>query len=357
MHRVDGDHECVVDDSSSLQQQPLTQGGRSALADPPTATARYQVLHTHELLEAILAGCGDMRAVLLAQRVCAFWRDVIRSSSLLQCMLYFEAIPPFGPDEGLSPEELRASFTINPLLCHYFPHWLQYHRRKHSRQPPESCISDQGVITLAPQPICDGDNQNGGGSEASLDEVCADSANLATPARPLFPPERRDAFTRAGASWRRMLVCQPASRGLAFWQKNVHGPYGYGGGFSGCTAPQSEDNEHSSRGLRMGALYDFTLQLHARGLAQFPEGEERIKRERGCPFYFRLYWVPPGYAGLWPFHEAHQRYVSIAPGLGTSIFVVLTEGSLHRMGWQQPPFLPVVAPRCEEHLDDSVLLK
>ena len=368
MLHADGDHEWTVVGSGvgdgqcePSREPPLTQSSTSGPAATPAA-AQFQVLHTPELLESILASCGDMRAVLLAQRVSRFWRDVIRDSSLLQCMLFFEAVPPFAPDEGLSPEELRAGFAINPLLRHHFPHWLQYHGHWPRRAgPPSSCVSEFGAVVFAPpaggdeREVADAEEATGDDGRYRFEEDSDDPRDR--PDRPLFPPARHDAFTRAGASWRRMLVCQPASRGLAFRIR----PYDPGEwrDVPGLLAPAAcetdEDEENQRRrqqqhsGLRMGLLYDATLQMYWRRYALHLDGTGELT----APSCFNLYWVPPGCAGLWPFHAHQLNFGPSVAGLGVTVFAVLEEDPMpHPMNRRQrPPIVFAEPSRCEEHVD------
>ncbi|KAK7966903.1 uncharacterized protein PG986_001180 [Apiospora aurea] len=414
--------------------RPPPPGGTAAPPSPTTGTtsssteraapsaAQHQVLHTPELLEAILAGSGDMRAVLLAQRVSVFWRDLIRASSLLQCLLYFEPVPPFAPGEGLAPEELRAAFAINPLLTHCFPQWLRMTTTA-SDEPgaglaPRSLATPQrqfpahpvlslsltGLLHFARRDYrqdedgydSDSEEETGGGGSGEQGECSgsSSSSNSKLPVVPLFPPERRDAFTRAGASWRRMLVCQPASMGLGLelvrpaaamppeWHE-MHEAHRRNpmpnpglrgremveafqepitsGRISGLLetplptemeGPECEgDGEGDSEGggLRMGTLYDICLQ-------QLLDNAD-VRRGRR-PSFVRLHWLPPGYGGVFPHHELELRFGPSTPGLGVSVFAVL-EDIVHSRGFHfygrrtKAKHLPreeLETFRCEEHL-------
>ncbi|KAK8066168.1 hypothetical protein PG997_012915 [Apiospora hydei] len=381
-----------------------TTGTNSRSAEPaelaaPSA-AQHQVLHTPELLEAILAGSGDMRAVLLAQRVSVFWRDLIRASSLLQCLLYFEPVPPFAPGEGLAPEELRAAFAINPLLSHCFPHWLRMTTASDESGPqrqfpahPVLSLSLTGLVHFARRDYrqdedgYDSDSEEEiGGRDGGGEEGEGSSSKL--PVVPLFPPERRDAFTRAGASWRRMLVCQPASLGLGLelvrpaaamppeWHE-MHEAHRRNpmpnpglrgremveafqepitsGRISGLLeTPLPEEDEGAEGtgeggGLRMGTLYDICLQQHL--------DNAEVRRGRR-PSFVRLHWLPPGYGGVFPHHDLELRFGPSTPGLGVSVFAVL-EDIVHSRGFHfygrrtKAKHLPreeLETFRCEEHL-------
>lgn len=343
MHH-DHDHEWTVPGPPTLT--PKSNATEPAELAAPT-DARHQVLHTPELLEKILASCGDMRAVLFAQRVSLFWHALIRDSSLLQTLLYFEPVPPFAPDEGLSPEELRGSFALNPLLRHYFPEWL----RQHPHGQPGRAVRDpwpetHGVISFA-RHRC----RPCGHLDTDVSLTGADPEEVV--AVPLFPPGRREAFTRAGASWRRMLVCQPASMALGFRQSREAGtmptegdgahlrrPWPNPGwrqepvmeeaweyettreirGFLDTSSFSFSDADGEGGGLRMGTLYDVCLEQHLHYSA--------LQREDRHP-YFRLHWLPPGYAGIFPHHVLEQQFKAFTPGLGVSAFAVLEDVDHH----------------------------
>ncbi|KAK7955149.1 f-box domain protein [Apiospora saccharicola] len=349
MHH-DHDHEWTVPGPPTLKQPD----------EPATCAAQDQVLHTPELLEKILAGCGDMRAVLLAQRVSLFWHELIRDSSLLQCMLYFEAVPPFAPDEGLSPEELRDGFSVNPLLRHYFTEWLrQYPHMRQSRPDNVPAPETHGVISFA-RHRCGECGHGSGTIDIDIDTddgagATREAAGAAVVVVPLFPPgRRREAFTRAGASWRRMLVCQPASMALGFRQGRAAGTmptYGDGAhlrrpwpnpgwrqqpvmeevwqflttkeirGFLDTASSSSSpvDDECEGGGLRMGTLYDVCLVQHLH--------YSTLQRQDRHP-YFRLHWLPPGHAGVFPYNSLQSTW-AFTPGLGVSAFAVLEDVEHH----------------------------
>lgn len=363
MHHDHG-HEWTVVGPPSLAQSSSSSSSSSA-AEP---AAQHQVLHTPELLEKILASCGDMRAVLLAQRVSLFWHDLIRSSSLLQCMLYLEPVPPFAPDEGLSPEELWDTFSLNPLLSHYFPGWLQQHERPgalNDYSAPKMC----GVVSFAKGRCCREGDENvstnadegtvgGAGGEPGEqgDSGGGEGEGSGMSVVPPFPPERREAFTRAGASWRRMLVCQPASMGLGFKQTRPatvpretdlvrqRRPWPNPGwwqepvveeewefltqkqisGFLDTSLEAGVESEEmgdaEGGGLRMGTLFDVCLQQYL----YYSPVERRARHE-----HFQLHWMPPGHLDLFPYEAMVRNYGGYTPGLGVSVFVVLEDVAYH----------------------------
>ena len=74
--------------------------------------AIFKALNTPEILEAILLQFSDSQRaeLLLSQRVCRFWCDVIANSPALQVKLYFQA-----------SGRPAATPTINPLLHRLIP--------------------------------------------------------------------------------------------------------------------------------------------------------------------------------------------------------------------------------------------
>lgn len=193
-------------------------------------SARARVLNTPELLEAILLSV-EIRTLLVAgQRVNRFWRDVITTSPGIRQTLFLQPRVPKSGDAAAKEER-----TPNPLLKEAFKPWF------HPPSGPSRFHSH--------------------GREVLYD-------------LPLAQPQRNDAFTRAEASWRRMLTHQPPLHDIGFveevrneagsmflrsqvsvkdWMKS-----------SSDRQPQSDSDGQPNwldDGLRMGQLYDFTLQV------------------------------------------------------------------------------------------------
>ncbi|KAB8221531.1 hypothetical protein BDV33DRAFT_202269 [Aspergillus novoparasiticus] len=224
-------------------------------------TAVQAVLLTPELLEIILLHL-DMTALLVsAQRVSRHWVCVIAGSTKLQQALFFKPIaspvkPSLAystlPDAGMNsypnPYSLEIVDSFNPLLEKHF-----------------------GSVFF---------NLNGIGNFYR--------ANY-------FYTNLSWAFSQSGASWRRMLVSQPAPAALGYgWQE-----------YSGRTTISGAlitKNPHpaalsldsvipgdpglpqplplSQTGLRFGLLYDL-LQYHA-GHHQYPSLYFRVVWGRAC---------------------------------------------------------------------------
>ena len=122
-----------------------------------------KVLTTPELLQSILIQL-PVRDLLLIQRVSRTFKSLIESSPAIQRALFFRATPSTSSD----PRER------NPLLAEVFAPWF--------KEPKDSFDLTERSRVL------------------SLDWNSND--------------EKRTAYKRAGASWRRMLVAQPPFKKL-----------------------------------------------------------------------------------------------------------------------------------------------
>lgn len=160
----------------------------------------HQALQTDTILTAILLSLDRRELLTSATRVCRRWHSLIEGSPLLRRYLFFDA----------SAESCR---TINPLLQANFPPWFELPEYR------------QGVWAgFAHQPP-------------------------AVAKIPLAQPEHREALTRSGASWRRMLVQQPPIFRLGFVLAE--------------TAYSTAELDFPD-GLRMGALYDLVYSYSCR---------------------------------------------------------------------------------------------
>jgi len=128
-----------------------------------------RVFSTPELLEAILIQLTPVNHLLQAQRISRVFHTTITSSPTIQQLLFFR------PSTTKNPKE----WTINPLLRQHFKPWFFI---------PESRWSRPEYGTLHRMEW--------------------------TPT-----PERRDAFLRPEASWRKMLFVQPPPKELKVAQR------------------------------------------------------------------------------------------------------------------------------------------
>ncbi|KAJ7093293.1 hypothetical protein B0H15DRAFT_831927 [Mycena belliarum] len=176
---------------------------------------RDEVLATPELLENILAQL-PMRALLLrAPLVCKMWLATTRAPALQRALFFLpDPDPPSSPsssdpdpDSDSTPDCAPAPPPVlNPLLVEMFPPFFL-------PLPPRDCYTWPTAHDILAMPAA------------------------TSPA----------AFARRGASWRRMLVVQPAVRVLRVVQR----AQARGGDFERCATVELQ-----GEGLRMGALYD-----------------------------------------------------------------------------------------------------
>ncbi|KAK4442026.1 hypothetical protein QBC34DRAFT_419354 [Podospora aff. communis PSN243] len=169
---------------------------------PPTPSpARDKVLATPELLELILLNIDIAPLLTTVQRVSKSWHALIAASAALQQHLFFKPIPstPF-PSSPPLPSPYRK---FNPLLYKNFPNFFPYdpedmHRSRDGRNR----------ITRRPAPptregIVSADFQVQYMTWAVEKEKMLPIADIRNGG------VKHYAFTRKGASWRRMLVAQP----------------------------------------------------------------------------------------------------------------------------------------------------
>ena len=192
-----------------------------------------EVLSTPELLVEILSGL-DMRTLLLSQRVSRFWQGLVTGTPALQRLLFFE------PIAAKSNAELTKHREINPLLQAAFPPFF--------KEPTQ--YEDSEVTRLSDLLV-----QGGHKTFSFLDSRSWD---------------KRGAFLREGASWRRMLVQQPAALKLGYIESQGASQRSY---YNSCL--------NQPDGLRMHALYDLVYQFM---------GHQEEKSDRQ---WFGVYWRDP----------------------------------------------------------------
>lgn len=252
--------------------------------------SRDKVLHTPELLEAVL-GSLDIRTLLTsAQLVSRAWHSLITHSPSLQRALYFR------PDDGgerltstnAGAHDAEGDLGLNPLLAEVFPSFFQPFRPCRPRDVPSN--NDNAVDGTSSS------SQQQHRPEGSLrrrDTATSTTTTHASDAFPALPAPivmstfhslpRSAALMRPGASWRRMLVRnQPPAQRLGRCHKCVssHGDTCYEYDGVDLSVGGSGAGGDGGAGLRMGELYDLVQDWTAR----VPEG-------RGC----RVFWEPEAY--------------------------------------------------------------
>ncbi|KAL2843909.1 hypothetical protein BJY01DRAFT_264108 [Aspergillus pseudoustus] len=200
--------------------------------------AKNKVLSLRELLECILANLPE-RDLLLAQRVSQQWRDIIINSPLLQKQLFFQptSIRPFFEED--------QRVNLNPLIKILSPSFAK-------------------METL---PRCPNGHFRGHGDEHGEREMRSQTW--------FQSEERKKAFLRPEASWRRMFPSDPPPR-LRRMTAHLLG--------CGCGSRETlrgrlgKDYWHlnSDPGARMGLIWDVIVFL----LDDLPAGEFFLSWER-----------------------------------------------------------------------------
>ncbi|KAK8104555.1 uncharacterized protein PG998_011588 [Apiospora kogelbergensis] len=185
-----------------------------------SCAARDSVTSMPELLELIFTFSSVRQLLVANQRVCKQWRDIIAQSSRLQRMLFF--LPEKADDEkdGCRAERLM---NPNPLLRDAFQHFFF---PDHNHQPSWD-LSDLRE-RVSPQ------FRMWRWDVAGL--AIADMKN---------GRKRHYAFTRAGASWRSMLVSQPPPKELLLVGRTPASGWPFSPVITRLDGP-----------VRMGTLYD-----------------------------------------------------------------------------------------------------
>ncbi|KAF2448627.1 hypothetical protein P171DRAFT_428671 [Karstenula rhodostoma CBS 690.94] len=192
-------------------------------------------LRTLEILELILSFLPP-HALLLAQRTCTTWHNLISTSPTLQTVLFLRAS---------ASQSSHSSYMLNPLLTSVFPFFFSSNKLAQAER-----AQDWDVLW--------GDVDVGTQDEASVKPFMYSNLN-----------RRPGAFKRKDASWRRMHLCDPPVRTVVWRRESV--------GMAGHIIKESvtgfgaEAGRHrgswmklggeevwleKEEGLRMGVLYD-----------------------------------------------------------------------------------------------------
>ncbi|KAK8133639.1 hypothetical protein PG984_005651 [Apiospora sp. TS-2023a] len=213
--------------------------------------SRTRVFATTELLEGILMHLDPIILLTLAPPVQRRWRDVIRDSTALQQRLFLRGTLDRSTDGGREP---------NPLLKNRFPFFFYGPFWKfHASTSEFSCAQDDE------------------GECHARWITSKDFSRLLPWAGSKY--QRRDAFLRPEASWRKMLVAQPPIRLVGLVRRPLYDESGGRGGYRTAELDMRRQADHQNLdGLRMGELYEAVA-----GWVQVPRpGPERI----------RLVWKP-----------------------------------------------------------------
>lgn len=218
-------------------------------------TAREKALDSTEILEQVFAKLDAVTLLTSVQRVSKAWKEVFDGSVLLQRKLFFipdetrplEPHPQTRREKGSDPGKVYP--VLNSLLVRHFrssffpvaSKFYGYTRRSESFY--EQRWTPKHNNLKLKRKLDTGYNKY---ESVRPDMSKAEALQLILD---------RDRFTRAGASWRRMLVSQPPIPdfiAMEFSPKDTGGP-------------KSQDKlefcrfnaHHPDNGLRMGQLYDF----------------------------------------------------------------------------------------------------
>jgi hypothetical protein len=236
-----------------------------------------------ELLEDIFLRLDPTTLLTTCQRICKAWHAAIAGSPALQQRLFFEPLPvgafpsppltwPVPLAGGYGPYMEQLARFQNPLLKRFFgPLFFDgierlnradaFPRMPWARPLSARAFSHQPASTLA----------------RYLEPAAVAAAKAAT-------ARRREIFMRKNASWRRMLVTQPAVMmlGVERSERTPEGTSGWRGLLD--LSPVVSEEERAARmkgrvpplhplavtptgGLRMGLLYD--LVEHHAGVHEF----------------------------------------------------------------------------------------
>ncbi|KAL4874379.1 hypothetical protein BJY04DRAFT_225093 [Aspergillus karnatakaensis] len=209
--------------------------------------AMMKVLQLTELLEPILLNL-PMRDLLLMQRVCRGWKDLILSSCALQLKLFL-----LTPRAGPQPEA-TAKPEINPLLQEMFPGFFIHLKRPDwgTLDDPDGNLSRQERRDMKRERHLN--MQNTKDTRLESQEWYIDTA-------------KREAVLRPEASWRKMFPSHPPPR-LGPLHSLHHG-CGCAGQdlFKDLLCPRYE-KVNQDPGARMWLIWDATMFV----LDDFPEG-------------------------------------------------------------------------------------
>lgn len=190
---------------------------RPRMASSPASPQNHLQRLPPELLEIVLLQL-DITTLLLSQRVSQNWAHCIRNSRPIQQALFLAPTPVGDANNNKSNDH---GVVANPLLVQHFPFWFP----KRHTQYEAKCVGP-----------------------SRLDSFLA---------------ARKHTHLRSDASWRRMLVVQPAVYSLA-WVDRHHGA---------LATELCHWVFHLSGGLRMDTLYDLV-----------------VSEQRNESFYFRVCW-------------------------------------------------------------------
>ncbi|PNP37273.1 hypothetical protein TGAMA5MH_10842 [Trichoderma gamsii] len=224
------------------------------LPDLPGA-ARKKALDSTEILEQVFSHIDEVTLLTSVQRVSKDWKEVVDGSVFLQRKLFFlpDETRPLEPHPQARREKGSGSGNVYPVLnsllvrhfrSSFFPvggKFYGYTRRSESFYE-QRWTSKHNKLKLK-RKLDTGYNKY---ESVRPDITKAEALQIALD---------RDRFTRAGASWRKMLVSQPPIQDFIAMEFSPNDN-------DGSKSQQKLkfyilDAHHPDKGLRMGQLYDF----------------------------------------------------------------------------------------------------
>lgn len=221
-------------DAANCRHSPREPLKENTLAPSSPRVGQYPttpVVGTPELLELVLLNLDMKTRLVSASRVCKFWHATIKESPRIQRASFFQPEKPFE-----SPEEKPE---LNPLLVEVFgDKFFDVGPEK----PPARRAESFWKLPWAP---------------SALTKLKAPTGSILS----VEPSCRQESFTRAGASWRRMLVSQPPPPFLGFmWLDDNPREPRRRLRIDSLSRVQKNPSSSSPAGVTMGQLYD-TIQL------------------------------------------------------------------------------------------------
>lgn len=224
----------------------------------------FRALDVPEILQTILLNLSQQDLLISAQRVCWKWHEVVRHSPALQEALFLRPAASHGP--------LAAELEFNPLLQSRFPGFFD--GSQYEKTPTDVLGPWDTAAWVRGWPPATNDSfedfevreSEAGKAEARYfgidflkpsprkvqqdlpDQSRSQSLDKETAARLL-------AYARSGASWRRMVPCQPAPTELQM-HRGIRKGSGLFEGELSVMDFGSSDAKSSGRHLTFGLIYD-----------------------------------------------------------------------------------------------------
>jgi hypothetical protein len=319
----------------------------------------HPVATTPELLEQILLNL-DMHTLLVsAQRVSKAWHSLITSSKPLQRHLYFE------PITAKTPQEITTTRTRNPLLEKTFkpffpPPGTSFEGGQRYYLQGNSFAAQSGFSFMdedpSPKPADAAVPSYTGKHSIPAVRAAAQTRKAEKEAAEARAKEvaarRRKAFLRKGASWRRMLIQQPAATKIGWIENRGQTEQSFYQGtivarpagrsmqtlynvWHGASSPKSSTTDDGGV-IRMDLLYDAVYQYSG-----------------GTRAAFSIYWRDPAKDPAPPAYMGHGSGSSILRDFSDDIGVVVNMSAGGMDKRNMPEVLTKADVRDRSHMPDE----